>query len=123
MGHTNYWSFNFAVCSAAELERRYQRAVRACQMLVRSHSLKHGGLAGWTAHVEPGKYGGLLVNGSREDGAEPFALREHCRENESSGFCKTYGRPYDAVVRHCLRLLKRHLGDAFTFHYDGMRRK
>jgi hypothetical protein len=133
MGYTHYWTFKpIPKGKAKQVEAKYQRAIKECSTVVRSYSKANGGLSGFTAHCKPGLYGGLQVNGSKDEGHEEFSLREHynqnfekcnprmleCSEN-SFHFCKTARKPYDKVVVACLLILKRHLGDLIEVSSDG----
>jgi hypothetical protein len=106
MGYTHYFrKENRLNLSAKEAEKRYQRAIKHCQILVRDYQLRTNSLSGYTAHTTPGLYGGVKVNGKGDLGHEDFVLREHYSQNDSFNFCKTAQKPYDAVVVACLIIL------------------
>jgi len=120
MGYTHYFTFNAATKGEAKkAEKLYQLAVKDCAKIIKAYSLANGGLAGYTAHTKIGEYGGIEVNGSRENGHEPFILREHFNENEEFSFCKTAQKPYDVVVVACLIALKNRLGNLIEVSSDG----
>lgn len=121
MGYTHYWSFKKAPRGkTTQIEKRYQKAIKECNKIIRYYSETYGGLSGFSAHVEPGTYGGVKVNGSQNSGqCEDFVLREHFSQNESFNFCKTRQYPYDAVVVACLIVLKHRLGDLIDVSSDG----
>jgi len=118
MGYTHYFSFHAKRGEAKQTEEKYQAAIADCQRIVRRYYAEFGGLAGFTAHTPIGAYGGLQVNGAREESCEPFELREHFGQN-TGGFVKTNRHAYDAVVTACLSVLKHRLGDAFRVSSDG----
>jgi len=119
MGYTHYWTFTSNRGKTAQMEKKYQVAIKKCAKVIRAYSTEFGGLSGYTAHDKTGRYGGLKVNGSREYAHEDFAMREHLSENESFGFCKTAQKPYDTVVVACLIILKHCLGDSIEVSSDG----
>ena len=121
MGYTHYWSFQFPLAHLmAEAEAAYIKACVDCGHIATAYYAEHGGLAGYTAHATPGKYGGVLLNGSREDAHEPFTLREKFTDNEANGFCKTARKPYDTVVTACLLVLADALPGVFSIASDGL---
>lgn len=120
MGYTHYFTFNKpAKGSAKKAEKLYQLAVKDCAKIIKAYSIANGGLAGYTAHTAIGEYGGIEVNGSRENGCEPFILQEHYRDNLGFNCCKTRQLPYDVVVVACLTALKDRLGDLVQIASDG----
>ena len=124
MGYTHYFTFKKTktVAEAWALEKKYQRAIRACQKLIYNYAQNNGGLSGYNAHSKPGAYGGISVNGSRENGHEDFVLAKTLAENYQSdfwGFCKTAQKPYDIVVVACLIILKHYLGEYIDVNSDG----
>jgi len=122
MGYTHYLTIpkTKPVKGTAERnEKRYQLAIKDCQRIIRRFSKLNGGLSGFTAHTKVGKYGGIEVNGSRENGHETFILREHFRDNEDFSFCKTAQKPYDVVVVACLTVLQHRLKGAVKVASDG----
>lgn len=122
MGYTHYLTIpkTKPVKGTAERnEKRYQLAIKDCQRIIRRYSKLNGGLSGFTAHTRVGKYGGIEVNGSRENGHETFILREHFRDNPDFTFCKTARKPYDAVVVACLTVLQHRLKGAVKVASDG----
>lgn len=118
MGYTHYWTFKHTKGSAVRNETKYQQAIKQCNAIISYYSAKFGGLAGYSAHTK-GQYGGIDVNGSRENGHENFLLREHFSENEAFNFCKTAAKPYDVVVTACLIILANKLGTAISVSSDG----
>lgn len=106
MGYTHYFGFTPIKSQAKILEAKYQRALKDCSRIVKKYSAE---------------YGGLQVNGSRDEANEPFELHEHFIENndDSRGFCKTARKPYDLVVTACLAVLKHRLGNAIQVTSDG----
>jgi hypothetical protein len=123
MGYTHYWEFRKAKRGTTkQVNQTYFDAVKACQTIVCTYSQANGGLSGFAAHTKPGTYGGLKVNGSRENGHEDFVLRETFKlalDNNGSEFCKTNAKPYDVVVVACLCILKHRLGDSIVVNSDG----
>jgi hypothetical protein len=120
MGYTHYWSINAPPKGGAlKAERAYQRSVKKCQRLIRQYSKEHGGLSGYTAHCNPGQYGGIKLNGSERTGqCEDFIFREHFNENQSD-FCKTNRYQYDTVVTACLIILSKNLKGLLNVSSDG----
>ena len=120
MGYTHYWRFKKpAKGKASQTETAYQRALIDCQRIILTYRAVNGGLSGFSAHTKLGQYGGINVNGSRDDGHETFVLREHFSENEGFNFCKTARKPYDRVVTACLIVLSYRLGDCIEVSSDG----
>ncbi len=119
MGYTHYYSFNKSKKkTAAQVEKAYQRGIKACSKIIRSYSKQFGGLAGYSAHSDT--YGGIDVNGSERTGAcENLILREHFSQNEAGNFVKTNNHPYDEVVTACLIVMQHYLGDSFSVGSDG----
>jgi hypothetical protein len=117
MGYTHYWSFKASRGDAKQVEAKYQRAVKACDKVVKFYSKLNGGLSGYSAHAKG--YGGINVNGSGDDGHETFILREHYSQNEAGNFCKTAQKPYDIVVVACLIILQHYLGTNIEVGSDG----
>lgn len=119
MGYTHYFTCNPAPKGQAQaIEKKYQRAIKDCQSIVKAYYAEFGGLSGYTAHTTIGAYGGVMVNGKGDEGHEDFCLTEHYNQNES-GFCKTAQKPYDIVVVACLAVLKHRLGDCVSVSSDG----
>jgi hypothetical protein len=126
MGYTHYFSFSKPKgTKAADLEKRYQRAILQCARvaLFWNAYCEHNGddasrLSGYSAHCNPGKYGGIQINGKGDNSHEPFQLREHFKENDSHAV-KTARKPYDSVIVACLAILKNELGDAIQISSDG----
>lgn len=125
MGYAHYWTFNTNVGKASDLEMKYRLAIRECQRVVRAiaedNRELYGSscLHGYTPHTKVGQYGGLFFNGKGSDACEPFSMREHLKENDTSGFCKTGQGHYDFAVVACLAILKYRLGDAIAVSSDG----
>ncbi len=120
MGYTHYWSFKAPKRgTTAKVAKAYAKAILQCQTVIRAYSVANGGIAGFAAHTKPGTYGGLDINGSREDGHENFLLREHFKQNDLQNFCKTAAKPYDILVVACLCILKHNLGDNIDVASDG----
>ena len=112
MGYTHYWSFNNPT------EEKFQAAMLDCQKVIREYSKRYGGISGYNAHTEPGKYKGLFVNGSRDEKCEDFCIGKTVDEL-SPDFCKTRRFDYDNVVTACLFVLKYHLRTEFNMSSDG----
>ena len=121
MGYVhNFTFFKAPKGQAAKVEKLYQLAIRDCQRIVRHYSKEYGGLKGYSAHCPIGAYGGLQVNGSRDNGHAPLELREHYVQNiDIEPFIKTERKPYDVVVTACLSVLKHRLGDCLYIQSDG----
>lgn len=120
MSYTHYWTFDKKRNGkAAQSEKAYQKAILECAKIIRYYSETFGGLSGYTAHSKPYQYGGINTNGSKQDGHETFALREHLNQNEAFNFCKTAQKPYDTVVVACLIVLRHRLGDLVDVSSDG----
>lgn len=117
MGLTHYWQFNVNLSDPSAADREaYLAALLACGTLCRALQAESGGLSGYSAHVA--KYGGLVLNGSREGACEPLELRAHLAHNVQRGFVKTNRHPYDLAVRCCLLLLADELGPSFLLTSD-----
>ena len=111
MGYTHYWTFKKAPKGkVSQSEAAYQKAIADCHRIILGYSMNNGGLSGYSAHTKLGQYGGINVNGSKEDGHETFVLRERLSQNEACNFCKTARKPYDKVVTACLIVLSYRLG-------------
>lgn len=125
MGYTHYWSFLTPLKGeTAKVEKEYKKAIKECATIAREYYLKNGGLSGYSAHTEPGRYGGLKINGKGDESHEDFTMREHYKENlewSNSNFCKTARKPYDVVVTACLIVLANRLPDYITVSSDGYR--
>lgn len=120
MGYTHYWTFKKAPKGkASQSETAYQKAIADCHRIILGYSMVNGGLSGYSAHTKLGQYGGINVNGSKEDGHKTFVLREHLSQNESFNFCKTARKPYDRVVTACLIVLSYRLGGLIDVSSDG----
>lgn len=121
MGYTHYWSFNKpGKGRTLEVERAYQRAIKACTKIAQAYQAKATGderLSGYTAFTS--NYGGIKLNGKEDNMHEDFCMREHFRQNETWQFCKTARKPYDIVVTACLATMKFYLKDNFTVDSDG----
>lgn len=119
MGYTHYWTFS----KLRNLNKKhYDAATLTIAGLVYGFSKRHGGIAGYSAHVKPGVYAGVEFNGSRENGYEPFILRQSVMDAKEEGtfFCKTNGKPYDVLVTAALCILYDMLGDErVTVQSDG----
>ncbi len=129
MGYTHYWSFVDKRGERAKLDRKYKQALKLCSKLAYEYNreLKAIGLecerlSGYSAHVKPGTYGGLKLNGKGEGMHEEFSMREHFAEAlKTREFCKTARKPYDIVVVASLCILKHYLGENFVVDSDGDR--
>ena len=122
MEYTHYFTFKKpAKGQARKAEAKYQRAVLDCARIIKTYYAANGGISGYTAHTKLGEYGGICVNGAREQACEPFELQEYFRENIGFHFVKTAQLPYDAVVVACLIVLKHHLGDLIEVSSDGQK--
>jgi hypothetical protein len=123
MGYTHYWSFTAPKRGeTAKIEKAYQKAIKECATIARTYYLANGGLSGFSAHTEPGKYGGLKINGKGDLSHEDFTMREYFKENlkpDSFNFCKTARKPYDVVVVACLIVLANRLPNNFSASSDG----
>lgn len=118
MGYTHYWTFKKpAKGQTAKIEAKYQLAIKQCNKIIKAYSAEFGGLSGYSAHAKG--YGGLHVNGSRENAHEDFSIREHFSQNDTGNFCKTAQKPYDVVVVACLIVLKHYLQDNIQVDSDG----
>jgi hypothetical protein len=119
MGYTHYFRFSKPKnITAAEVELKYQQAMRDCTKVVQYVYNKLGiSLSGYSAHSS--KYGGLMFNGARFNAHEDFICREHFSQNEHFNFCKTAYKPYDIAVVACLAILKYRLGDSVEISSDG----
>lgn len=118
MGYTHYYQTVQKISLANELI--YQEACLQINKLVYAYAQEHGGIAGFSAHAVPGIYKGVNFNGSRENGHEPFILRESL--NLMAGnfeFCKTAHKPYDVLVVAALCILKHYLPGVFDVSSDG----
>lgn len=115
MGLTHYYSFKFK----RGMAKQYQLAVNDCARIIKTWSKVNGGLSGYTPHTPLGAYGGIEVNGAKDQAHEPFVLPETFKEACSKDwFVKTAGKSYDPVVRACLLALSRRLGDSFEYSSD-----
>lgn len=123
MGYTHYWHFNVTKKKAAEVEKTFQKAVKAIQKAARIYqnaAIGDDRLSGYTANTKIGSYGGIKINGKGDNMHEDFTLREHFNQNLGSGdFCKTANKPYDTAVVAALILLKHYLGSSFSCSSDG----
>lgn len=120
MGFTRYWKFKPIPKGKTELiERKYQKALKEIQGLVyNAHNEGFYNLSGYTAHVKPGKYGGVKFNGAGDEAHEDFVLRERYKQNDRSNFCKTNYKNYDAIVAASILILKAHLNDLIEIGTD-----
>ena len=100
MGYTHYFNFKKpAKGQAKKTEQKYQRAVLDCARIIKTYYAANGGLKGYTAHTKLGEYGGIEVNGARENAGEPFQIQEHYRENVGEFYyVKSNRLSYDDVV-------------------------
>lgn len=130
MGYTHYWQFTMPKRGeTAKIERAYKKALKECATIARTYYLANGGLSGFSAHTEPGKYGGLKINGKGDEMHEDFIMREHFKQNFEDhtnplvrsgwNFCKTARKPYDIVVTACLIVLEYRLPGNFSADSDG----
>jgi hypothetical protein len=135
MGYTHYWTFKKpAKGKADETEALYQKAIKDIASIALHWNatciFDSDRLSGYTAHVKSNKYGGVKINGKKENAHEDFILREHYKENleGSNGiggyhnpmhFCKTAQKPYDDVIVASLIVLKHYLGDLIEVSSDG----
>jgi hypothetical protein len=118
MGYTHYWTVNKPAELLGSEIRAYEDACADCTRIANAWYQAHGGLAGFSAHTVPGRYGGVQLNGSRENGHEDFTMRETLAKAQS-GFCKTARKPYDTVVTACLLVLADALPGILTIRSDG----
>lgn len=126
MGYTHYWDFTPPKRGeTAKIEKAYQKAIKECATIARTYYKANGGLSGFSAHTEPGKYGGLKINGKGDDMHEDFIMREHFKQNlehhlhPGFSFCKTARKPYDIVVVACLIVLANRLPKNIRVDSDG----
>jgi hypothetical protein len=123
MGYTHYFKFKKVKGQAKQIEETYQKAILECQKICKVYREENKGtensISGYAAHCKVGEYGGLDINGVKENAHENFVLREHFNQNEDFNFCKTARKPYDIVVTACLALLKHRLGDSIDVSSDG----
>lgn len=130
MGYTHYWNFIPPKRGeTAKVEKAYQKAIKECAKIARTYYLANGGISGYSAHTEPGSYGGLKVNGKGDDMHEDFIMREYFKENfedhtnplVNTGFhfCKTAQKPYDIVVVACLIVIANRLPNNISVDSDG----
>jgi hypothetical protein len=120
MGYTHYWTFKpIKRGDARKINKAFKQATKECAVLVRAFQKEYGGLSGYTAHTEPGEYGGVYFNGSKDDAHETFVIREHYKDNLGLQFCKTARKPYDTCVTACLIILKHRLGEYIDVSSDG----
>lgn len=123
MGYTHYWSFTAPKRGeTAKIEKAYQKAIKECAKIARTYYLANGGLSGFSAHTEPGQYGGLKINGKGDEMHEDFTMREYFKQNlepDNWHFCKTARKPYDIVVVACLIVLEHRLPNNFRVDSDG----
>lgn len=127
MGYTHYWAFKTPERKKGEAERidkLYKKALLECQRICKAYNKTATGLdrlSGFSAHTKLGQYGGLEVNGKRENRHESFSMREHYRQvlEEPFAFCKTARKPYDVAVTACLSVLKYRLGELISVSSDG----
>jgi hypothetical protein len=110
MGYTHYFTIKNELKSNKSIDALYEKACMQISLMCREFSKKHGGISGFSAHVVPGKYKGVNFNGSKDNGHEPFVLRESLQLNERGNFCKTARKPYDLLVTAALCILYYHLG-------------
>jgi hypothetical protein len=116
--YTHYFAFGSKVSKSSELA--YQEATSQINKLVYAYAQEHGGIAGFSAHATPGLYKGVNFNGSRDNGHEPFVLRESLRLMAGqSEFCKTAHKPYDVLVTAALCILNHYLPKQVSIMSDG----
>ena len=119
MGYTHYWTFKkpkSIKSRHAEIESRYQLAMRQCQRIVKAYQSQYEKgddcrLSGPSAHTRVNDYLGVKFNGCRGNDHEDFVLADHWSSNSEFNFCKTARKPYDQVVIACLITLHHYLGD------------
>jgi hypothetical protein len=121
MGYTHYFTFKRdASMNAAEAEAAHQVAIKECTKVLRTLKREGVSLSGYSANSKK-QYGGLKVNGTKDDAHEDFVIREHFSQNvdEGFGFCKTARKPYDIAIVACLAILKYRLGACIEVGSDG----
>ncbi len=118
MGYTHYWTFKKTE-KAEVLEKRYQLAIKKATLFIRWYDENVTSLAGYSAKSKKKMYGGIELNGARDQAHEYFSMREHFSQNDSFTFCKTARKNYDAVVVGCLLIFKHYLKDAIDISSDG----
>jgi hypothetical protein len=129
MGYTHYYQLNALKKDLVKLESTYQLAIKDCQKLIYAHnrnlkqlnSKNPDRMSGVTAHVKPGTYLGVAVNGTEDLSHEDFILPAHAEGLLGFTFCKTNRKPYDDVVVAFLLILAHRLGERFDFASDGNR--
>lgn len=129
MGYTHYWRIDKNKTITAELQEKYNLAMRQCSKIAKHYNKeikaihpKHcNRLSGYTVHVPIGKYLGLDINGTQELGHEQFYFPAEVSQLESFNFCKTANKPYDDVVTACLITLNYYLKDLIDVSSDGWR--
>jgi len=114
MGYTHYWRIEKKIT-----DKNYENTMLLCSELAFKYYKKYGGLSGFSAHVKPGKYSGLKINGSKDDAHEDFSFPEKLKMGFD--FCKTARKPYDEVVTACLAIMKHNFKDAIEVSSDGNR--
>lgn len=127
MGYTHYWSWNLNKIkgSTAEYEAIYQQAILECQKVIVKMAADNRAwygssmMSGYSAHCKPGKYAGLLLNGSKGNDCEDFIMREHLKQNDTDNFCKTNRAAYGDAVICSLLIFHYRLGDILTVTSDG----
>lgn len=125
MGYTHYFTLHAPKRGETKAtQEKYLQALKDCTRIVKAwqeQAIDEQRLSGYTAHCEPGEYGGLKVNGKGENAHEDFCLPERLPKlgNSHADFCKTARKPYDVVVTACLIVLKLHLGDRVDIQSDG----
>lgn len=113
MGYTHYWSFVAPTrATAARAIAKYDDALRDCMQIL-SETRDELNLA-----IDDGP-SFVAVNGSGQEGCEPFVLAKRIEGNMPTFFCKTRAMPYDIVVTACLIVLSHHLKDLIEVSSDG----
>lgn len=118
MGHTHYWQF-----SAKPNKKKYKNAkALISEFMLYAVNNKGYDLMGFDGRCKQKMSTGTIIdfNGRGDEAAENFYLGK----SPAAGFnyCKTYQRPYDAVVVGALILLKGEMGDDVRVSSDGFGR-
>lgn len=113
MGYTHYWTINTKGNRA-----NYLKAIKAMNTIARANK---DILSGYSAYTTIEQYGGIKLNGKRENAHEDFIFREYLPMNEAFNFCKTDRKEYDVVVTACLAAAKYYMGDDIKVSSDGFK--
>lgn len=115
MGHTHYWDF-----SAKPNKKKYNKAKELISdFVLYAKDVKDFELVGGSGSpMESVELGSIVrFNGCGKNSCESFNLGK--TPSKHSEYCKTWERPYDAVVVGALILLKGEMGDDIRVSSDG----